>query len=80
MITEENILECLDDVDVDLIIEYLFDSNEMRNFVFSIADNSSEILIDSMVSILKAMADAKRYNLAADLAEERELSSMCGLK
>lgn len=78
MITEETILKCLDEVDKDKVVDYLVDSNEVGFLLHAIANESSDIHIDSIVSVLKAMADAKRYNLAADLAIQQELNNKVG--
>lgn len=77
MITEQDILNAYDEVEEDILVDYLLDSNTLGLLVWGIVEDNQAV-IDSTVSVLKSMAEAKRYNLAADIAMERDLAGKGG--
>jgi hypothetical protein len=75
MITEEAILEAMDEIDLGSIEEYILDSNDLVDFVYSLVHDGD---YPNKVSSLKAMVEARKYILAADLALQKELNSKVG--
>jgi hypothetical protein len=75
MITEEAILEAMDEIDLGSIEEYILDSNDLVDFVYSLVHDGD---YPNKVASLKAMVEARKYILAADLALQKELNSKVG--
>jgi hypothetical protein len=72
---EEAILEAMDEIDLGSIEEYILDSNDLVDFVYSLVHDGD---YSNKVSSLKAMVEARKYILAADLALQKELNSKVG--
>lgn len=73
MITSDDILEAYKEVDEDVLAAYLFDSNKASELMIAIV-RDNDMMINSLVFILKAMSDARRYKLASDIALDKYLA------